>query len=113
MAETTAYLDSYNEGGLLFRLVTHTTASPGVFLRKDHGLVAADRVRFDTDGTLPTGISANTWYFVIATGLTSDEFEIATTKGGSGVNITVAGTGQLFFATDRSRRLSVSQESTR
>jgi hypothetical protein len=58
-----------------------------------HGLVADNRVVFETlEGlTIPTGLTAGTLYFVIATGLTTDSFRVATTSGGAAVDITAAG----------------------
>jgi hypothetical protein len=42
---------------------------------------------------LPAGLSANTTYYVIASGLTNNAFRIATTQGGTQIDITDAGTG--------------------
>lgn len=58
-----------------------------------HGLVADDRVVFETlEGlTIPTGLTAGTLYFVIATGLTTDAFRVATTSAGTVIDITAAG----------------------
>lgn len=66
--------------------VTVTIATPGVFTLEDHGFSAGDGVSFTTTGALPTGISANTNYFVIASGLTDDEFQVSATSGGSAIN---------------------------
>lgn len=52
-----------------------------------HGLSAGDTVRFYTTGVLPTGITANTTYYVIASGLTANAFKVATTLGGSAINM--------------------------
>lgn len=61
----------------------------------NHGFVADDRVVFEvTEGTtIPTGLAAGTLYYVIATGLATDTFRVATTSGGAAVNITATGTG--------------------
>jgi hypothetical protein len=40
-------------------------------------------------------LTEGTVYFVLASGLTADVFKVATTSGGSAVNIT--GQGELFF----------------
>jgi hypothetical protein len=63
-----------------------------------HGFSADDRVIFDDAGTaLPTGTGFALWqvptnpYFVLSSGLTSTAFKIATTSGGSEIDITVAG----------------------
>jgi hypothetical protein len=57
-----------------------------------HGLVAGDRVIFDTVVTT-TGLTVGTEYYVIAAGLTADAFSVATTVGGSAVALTTNGTG--------------------
>lgn len=58
-----------------------------------HGLEADQRVFvLPIPGlALPTGISENTAYFVLASGLTTDVFKISTTSGGAAVNITAGG----------------------
>lgn len=54
-----------------------------------HGLVANNRVRFfvtnngTTSGVLPTGLTADTDYFVLSTGLTTTAFEVSATSGGT------------------------------
>lgn len=66
--------------------VTVTIASPGVFTLTSHGLVLDDIVYLTTTGALPTGLSANTPYYVISAGLTADNFELSATKAGSAIN---------------------------
>lgn len=66
--------------------VTITIATPGVVTWTAHGLVAGDPVTFKTTGALPTGITADSTYYVIATGLTADTFRISATVGGAAVN---------------------------
>jgi hypothetical protein len=62
---------------------------------KAHGLVLDSRVVFW--GTLPTGISVGTIYFVISGGLTADVFSVALTSGGTAIDLT--GTAPFnFFA---------------
>lgn len=53
---------------------------------KAHGYTANQAVVFW--GTLPTGLSVGTIYFVISTGLATDSFRVSTTSGGSVVDIT-------------------------
>jgi hypothetical protein len=62
-----------------------------------HGLVAGNSVLFwATIGAgLPAGLSEDTEYFVIAAGLTADVFEVSTTLGGSAVDITAIGDGDV------------------
>lgn len=61
-----------------------------------HGLSAGNQVVFwaAAGAGLPTGLSEGTVYFVIATGLTTDVFEVSTTSGGSAVDITANGDGE-------------------
>ena len=71
-----------NSGELRF----HTTAT--------HGLVGNDRIRFTTSGTLPTGISADTDYYVRDE--TANNFQVATepnTGVGGAIDWTDAGSG--------------------
>lgn len=61
--------------------VTITIAAPGVFTWTDHGLVAGSAVKFTTTGALPTGLTANTTYYVADdTNLTEDTFAVSDTK---------------------------------
>ena len=66
--------------------VTMTIASPCVVTLAAHGLQAGDAFFFETTGALPTNVSANTQYFVLSTGLTTDTFRFAATAGGSAIN---------------------------
>lgn len=65
---------------------TVTIATPAVLTLASHGLVAGEAVYFTTTGALPTGLSANTLYYVIAAGLTTDNFEVSATRGGAAIN---------------------------
>lgn len=66
--------------------VTMTIATPAVATRIGHGLVLNDIIKFTTTGALPTGVTANTNYYVIATGLTADAFQFSATQGGAAIN---------------------------
>lgn len=79
-----ATLDTY--GPLAGAIFTVTIASPAVFSKTAHGLVANDTIIFSTTGALPTGLTAGTVYYVIAAGLTADAFEVSTSQGGAAVN---------------------------
>jgi hypothetical protein len=80
--------------------VTVTIATPGVFAFTNHGLVAGDSVFLETTGALPTGLTADTTYYVIATGLTANNFELSATPGGAAINTSgsQSGTHTLFFS---------------
>lgn len=62
-----------------------------------HGLVAGNSVLFwpTIGAALPTGLAEDTEYFVIAAGLTTDVFSVSTTLGGSAVDITAIGDGDV------------------
>ena len=70
-----------------------TAATSDLITRTAHGLAIGDRVRFTTTTTLPAGLSLLTDYYVIASGLTANDFKVSTTNGGSAVDITDTGTG--------------------
>lgn len=74
-------------------VVTITIASPGVISWTAHGKVAGDKVHFTTTGALPTGLTVNTDYFVIAAGLAADSFRVSTSRGGGAVNTSGAQSG--------------------
>ena len=65
---------------------TVTIASPAVFTKTGHGLVAGDRITLSSTGVLPTGLSDSTVYYIIAAGLTADAFQVSLTSGGAAVN---------------------------
>lgn len=69
-----------------FAVFTVTIASPAIFTATAHGLVAGDKIRITTTGSLPTGLATGTDYYVISTGLSSNDFRVSTTRGGSVVN---------------------------
>jgi hypothetical protein len=66
--------------------VTITEANPGVVTFTAHGLKANDAVTFTTTGTLPTNLSVNTVYYVVAAGLTVNTFRVSETPGGAAIN---------------------------
>lgn len=80
--------------------VVDTIASDTI-LSRAHGLATDNRVFFSgvAGGSLPSGLSATTLYFVRATGLTADAFTVATTSGGAAVDITALGTSLAWFVT--------------
>lgn len=60
-----------------------------------HGMAADQRVRFEPmpGGALPTGLTVDTTYWVIAGGLTADVFKVSATQGGAAIDITAVGRG--------------------
>lgn len=78
---------------------TVTIASPGVFSKTAHGYAAGRPVKFSTTGALPTGLTAGTTYYVIATGLTADAFQLSATVGGAAVNTSGSQSGTHYAET--------------
>jgi hypothetical protein len=81
---------------------TITIASPGVVSLVNaagavipHGLAPGMNVVFTTTGSLPTGITAGTTYYVITAGYTPNAFQISATPGtlGAAVNTSVSQSG--------------------
>lgn len=85
--------DANADAGEPLGIVTITIASPGVLTISSHGLVAGQRVVFATTGALPTGLTVGTAVFVIATGLTNDDFQVSGTSGGAAINTTGSQSG--------------------
>lgn len=75
--------------------VTISVASPAVITKANHGFILNDIVYFtvSSGGALPTGLTANTLYYVISAGLATNTFEVSATPGGAAVNTTLAGSG--------------------
>lgn len=74
--------------------VTITIASPAVFTTPSaHGYSAGRQISFSTTGTLPTGLTVGTTYYVLSTGLTSTQFQVSATYGGTAITTTGTQTG--------------------
>jgi len=72
--------------------VTISQASPGVVTLANHGLTQGEPVFFSTSGSLPTGLTSGTTYYV-ASVLSSSTFTVALSTGGTAINTTSAGSG--------------------
>lgn len=68
---------------MLPRAATITIASPATVTAAGHGLTNGKRVQFTTSGALPTGILANTTYFVI--NAATDTFNLSAMQGGAAI----------------------------
>lgn len=79
--------------GVARATVTISNASPAVVSWTSHGLTAGDLVQFTTTGSLPTGLSINTSYYVLPSGLTANAFQLAASPGGTAINTSSAGSG--------------------
>lgn len=78
------YTFAYTDDGLS-TTATVTIASPGVITCTAHGLTVGRRVGFTTTGSLPTGISPSTIYYVQSVP-TADTLTISATSGGAAIN---------------------------
>lgn len=94
-------------------ITTISSADPAVFTLVDHGLYEGDRIQLQTTGTLPTGLSADTDYWIIYKGLTTSTFQVATTPKGTPIATTAAGSGTHYFYKMNHDGLSVFQQDTR
>jgi microcystin-dependent protein len=76
-----------------------TIASPAVFTLTSHGREIDDAVYFTTTSALPTGLSINTVYYIIAAGFTANTFQVSTTRGGAAVVTTGSqvGTHSMYY----------------
>lgn len=73
--------------------VTISNATPAVVTWNSHGLSAEDPVVFTTSGSLPTGLVVDYCYYVSATGLSANSFQVSATPGGASLATSSAGSG--------------------
>ena len=71
------------KGTTITATVTMTIATPAVVTWTAHGLAANTAVTFSTTGTLPTGLTAGTLYYVLAP--TTNTFTVSATVGGAAI----------------------------
>lgn len=67
-------------------VATISIASPGVVTWAAHGRSANDPIKFTTTGALPTGLVANTTYYVVGASITTNTFQLSATAGGTAIN---------------------------
>jgi len=64
------------------------TAGSDLFTSRCHGFSAGDLVGFQSgSGTFPCGLSGVSGFYVIASGLTQNDFRISSTSGGASIGI--------------------------
>jgi len=63
-----------------------------------HGFSAGDKVVFTGGTTVPCGLTLNTIYYVIATGLTTDAFQVSATSGGASIAVSGDALGTFYVA---------------
>ncbi len=79
--------------GINTSVVTISIASPGVVTLASHGYTAGMGVVFG--GTLPTGLTAGTTYYVLSTGMTANTFQVSATPAGTAINTSGSSSGTL------------------
>lgn len=77
-------------------LVTANTTTEVLTAAGGHDLRQGQVIRFLTSGTLPTGISGGTDYYVLDPDNQNGTFRVSTTAAGGPVNISGAGSGEIF-----------------
>lgn len=70
------YADLFNVLNPSLGAITVTIATPGVVTLSSHGLATGDSIFLTTTGALPTGLSANTRYWVVK--IDANTFSLAT-----------------------------------
>lgn len=70
---------------------TMTIASPCVVTLAGHGYLGGERIMLATTGALPTGLSANTIYFIKF--IDANTFNLSLTSGGANINTTGSQSG--------------------
>lgn len=80
-------------------------AAPGVITVYRHGLGWKNQVLFATTGALPTGLSADTWYYVIPVDINT--FQVTATSTGSAITTTGTQSGTHSIATDGRNKLTM------
>lgn len=101
-----------------YRPFTITIAAPGVITSGAHGLVKNDKVILATTGALPTGLSADTFYFVIegtySDGSTDpDTFQLTATKDGTAITTTGSQSGVHYYSATNFKRLIPNMDSNK
>lgn len=94
-----------------YEVLSVTIAAPGVVTKQNHGLQTNDRVTFVSSGALPTGLSVDTFYFVIY--VTEHTFKLSATYDGSSITTTGTQSGTHYYASDRPKRMRVGRESNK
>ena len=81
--------------------LTIATGNPTIFRKPNHQYNAGDGVTFYAcdDCTLPSTITEGQIYYVISSGLTTDNFQVAATVGGASIDTSSGGmVGSYFYA---------------
>jgi len=96
-----------------FKTFTVTVAHPAVFTSTTHELYTDDRIILETTGALPTGLTADTEYWVIRNGITADTFQLSETQGGDHIVTTGTQSGTHSYLKVNRARLEPLAENNR
>ncbi len=96
-----------------YRTFTVTIAAPGVFTLDNHGFRSGDRVIFETSGALPTGLSAETYYYVITGGLGTHTFEVSATRDSTAITTSGSQSGTHFAGVEKQKGMQGNVEDCR
>jgi hypothetical protein len=77
--------------------ISIATGTP-TFLCNCHGFTAGDKVVFTGGTTVPCGLTLNSVYYVISTGLTTDAFQVSATSGGASITVSGDAIGTFYVA---------------
>lgn len=98
-----------------YEVFTVTIATPGVFTKQNHGLQTNDRITFVTTGALPTGIVADTFYFVVYAD--RDTFQVSATASGltswAAIDTSGSQSGTHYYCSDTPKRMVGVRRSSR
>lgn len=90
-----------------YQTFTVTIAVPGVITLTNHGLGWKDQVLLTTTGALPTGIVADTYYYVIP--IDWNTFSVSATSTGTAITTTGTQSGTHSLATDGRKNLTMAE----
>jgi|TARA_Y100000310_G_scaffold335706_1_gene418417 hypothetical protein len=96
-----------------FIVCTISNATPAVVTSAAHELYVDDIIWFETTGSLPTGLTADTDYYVINNGITADTFQVSASEGGTAINTSSEGSGTHKFQKQNRARLYPLQQENR
>jgi Flp pilus assembly protein TadG len=96
---------------------TVTNANPAVLTSASHGLTAGTSLTLSTTGSLYTGLSTSTAYYVAAAGLTTNTFDLTTATSGttftaSGIPVTATIAAPALFTSTVNHGLAVADQVT-
>ena len=85
------------------KAVTISIAEEAIFTSASHGFTAGTKVRLvpDSGSMLPSGVAANTEYFVLDVDLTQNSFKLSTAAKGTPLATTAAGVGTFKVVSGR------------